>query len=123
MHFDSFFASAKIRSDLLVESASNYKRHHLALARCKACDSPLDRAANGLFQAPPRVQAKRLIDCCIKSHVVDRLRQKVHCTRLHGEHAGLNISHTSQKHDWGRTRCSRQSVLQLESIQAWHTNI
>src|SRR5208283_2957111 len=83
----------------------------------------LDRPADAALTARGLVDLQRLFDRGKKTCGVDRLRQKVHRTHLHGMHAGLDIAVAREKYDGTTAFRPGQRTLHIEPAHSRHADV
>jgi hypothetical protein len=123
VHFDSLLAGAQLRSNLLVQSATNDPRHYFPFAWCKRLETTMNEAANLGLRAVFLIAPKRLLDCGKQPKIVDGLGQKIDGALLHRGNAHADVTDSGQENDGERILGSDQCMLQLEASQPRHANV
>jgi hypothetical protein len=120
VYLHRLFHDPKIQRDPLVGPATDYLFHDFSLARCQCAETLFDVPADSALMTLGEVELLSLVDRSQEANFVDRLRQKVYCSLLHGLHAGLDVAVTCKENDRTPKFRAIEQTLRIESAHAGH---
>src|ERR1043166_2729732 len=98
-------------------------REDFALARRKRCQTFLDFLQLGAALAFNAIFLEGGVNGFKQVFVMNGLGKEIHRAALHRLYAHGNIAPAGKENDRNRAALRRQSLLQLQAVQAWHRNI